>query len=170
MTEAEQKPTADPPGRSRLPLWTGLAGFLAGAVFWHLVGFWSFVAEVVYNQDETKSPTRFISLEEARSVSRAHAEQALAGKRRDPAPRETRSAVAADVLDDLLNCSEVRRAADGRVAVTACAPLARPLAAGPLAARADRQMDAREAEQRLMTGWSTGVSRIETGSLQAGDH
>lgn len=26
----------------------GVAGFLAGAIFWHLVGFWSFVADVVY--------------------------------------------------------------------------------------------------------------------------
>ena len=30
-------------------LWGGL-GFIAGAVFWHLVGFWSFVTEVVLDR------------------------------------------------------------------------------------------------------------------------
>ncbi len=34
-------------------LWGGL-GFVAGAVFWHLVGFWSFLSEVVL--DRTTGP------------------------------------------------------------------------------------------------------------------
>ncbi len=33
-------------------VWSGLAGFVLGAIFWHLVGFWSFVSHVVF-----KGPT-----------------------------------------------------------------------------------------------------------------
>ena len=29
-------------------VWSGIAGFVLGAVFWHLVGFWSFVSHVVF--------------------------------------------------------------------------------------------------------------------------
>lgn len=37
-------------GRLRAALLWGGMGFVAGAVFWHLVGFWSFVAEVVLDR------------------------------------------------------------------------------------------------------------------------
>ena len=30
-----------------------MAGFIAGAVFWHLVGFWGFVDKVVYSKQRT---------------------------------------------------------------------------------------------------------------------
>lgn len=35
--------------RHRSQLGWGLLGFLIGAVFWHFVGFWGFVRDVVYN-------------------------------------------------------------------------------------------------------------------------
>ncbi len=37
-------------GRLRAALLWGGLGFIAGAVFWHLVGFWSFIAEVVLDR------------------------------------------------------------------------------------------------------------------------
>jgi len=37
-------------GRLRAALLCGGMGFVAGAVFWHLVGFWSFMAEVVLDR------------------------------------------------------------------------------------------------------------------------
>jgi hypothetical protein len=37
-------------GRLRAALLWGGMGFVAGAVFWHLVGFWSFMAEVVLDR------------------------------------------------------------------------------------------------------------------------
>mgnify|MGYP000196764827 CR=1 FL=1 len=172
--------TCDPAPGGRKALWTGLAGFVAGAVFWHMVGFWSFVSQVVYNQDEAKSPSRLVNLEGAKAVSAAGG--SLLANARPPAGNTTigdgvvasadaRQAAspaqpASDVLHELLQCSQVRRVSGtGEVAVSACAPLARRLPNGQLASRGDRQMDAREAEQRLLNGWSPGVSRIETGSL-----
>jgi hypothetical protein len=52
MPSARDEPENSPRSTRRLRgalLWGGL-GFIAGAVFWHLVGFWSFVAEVVLDR------------------------------------------------------------------------------------------------------------------------
>lgn len=38
------------------PLTAGVAGFVAGAVAWHFVGFWSFVSSVVLRGPETAAP------------------------------------------------------------------------------------------------------------------
>jgi hypothetical protein len=46
---------AGPAKRRRGPrpgvIWAA-SGFIAGAVFWHAVGFWSFISDVVFNKDE----------------------------------------------------------------------------------------------------------------------
>ena len=74
----------------------------------------------------------------------------------------------APTLADLLQCSEARRAGgSGPASVKACPPLRQRLPSVDTAVRGDRQLDAREAAERLARGWATGVSRIETGSLQA---
>ncbi|MEZ5852614.1 MAG: hypothetical protein R3D68_18435 [Hyphomicrobiaceae bacterium] len=39
---------------ARTQLGWGLVGFLVGAVFWHFVGFWGFVRDVVYNSRTTE--------------------------------------------------------------------------------------------------------------------
>lgn len=177
------------------PLLVGLACFIAGAVFWHLVGFWGFVAQVAFNQDEAKSPTRLINLDAARAVKSADATKlerpgspGAAGVARTATADDRR-----DPLSDLLQCTEARRGSSARGAgrtseveaggpaggdattdtsaaaalVVACPPLRRRLPHGGVTAeRADRQMDAREAAERLRNGWDTGVSRIETGSLR----
>lgn len=173
----------------------GLACFGAGAVFWHLVGFWSFVAQVAFNQDDAKTPTRLINLDAARAVKSADATKlaypgstATANVARAASVDDRR-----DPLSDLLQCTEARRGSSARGAgrasegstigptvaeaaaetgtaaalVVACPPLRRRLPHGGVTARrADRQMDAREAAERLRNGWDTGVSRIETGSLR----
>lgn len=158
--------------RKWLPWWTGLAGFFLGVLFWHFVGFWSFVSEVAFNGDEAKSPSRLINLDAARSVGASARATGTArplpnvsGKDADA---ESAESAGSDVLDDLLQCSEARRpAGNGDTDVLACPPLRRRLPSGrQAAARADRQMDAREAAERLANGWETGVSRIETGSLR----
>lgn len=46
-TSAPQAKAAKPRGRLRPAILSGLGGFVLGAVFWHLVGFWSFVSHVV---------------------------------------------------------------------------------------------------------------------------
>lgn len=158
-----------------LPWWTGVAGFVLGVLFWHLVGFWSFVSEVAFNGDDPKSPSRLIDLEAARSV-RASAEAVEAARPAAETSATTGNVAnadpadggASDSLSDLLQCSEARRPADnGDTDVLACPPLRRRLPfTRQTATRADRQMDAREAAERLANGWETGVSRIETGSLR----
>lgn len=159
------------PQRRWLPYGTAALGFILGVLFWHFVGFWSFVAEVAFN-DDSKSPYRLINLDTARSVTLP------ANAPTDPAPpivtasRQPISADAehanGDVLSDLLQCTEARRPdAPGEALIIACPPMRRRLPHGRMAGRADRQMDAREAAERLANGWATGVSRIETGSLPA---
>ncbi|MBL8565173.1 MAG: hypothetical protein JNM89_05600 [Hyphomicrobiaceae bacterium] len=173
--DRQRDTAANPAPGSRKALWAGVGGFVAGAVFWHLVGFWSFVSQVVYNQDEAKSPSRLVNLEEAKAVSaaggallanalsRAADAKVAAAETREAAPP---ASSASDGLHELLQCTQVRRiSVEGEVALSACAPVARRLPNGQLASRGDRQMDAREAEHRLLNGWSPGVSRIETGSL-----
>ena len=171
------------PERKRrwMPYWTGFVGFVLGVLFWHFVGFWSFVSEVAFNGDEVKSPSRLINLETARSVRAS--EHAAAEARVAAAPQPSKPPVAAaapadtgsteagdgDVLSDLLQCTEVRPLrGEGDVDVHACPPLRQRLARSSSAQRGDRMMDAREAADRLANGWQTGVSRIETGSLQTG--
>ncbi len=51
------KPTESGDVRSaqhRAQMGWGLVGFLVGAVFWHFVGFWGFVRDVVYNGRSTE--------------------------------------------------------------------------------------------------------------------
>lgn len=38
----------------------GLAGFLVGAIFWHFVGFWTFLSEVAFNR-QVSSETRNVA-------------------------------------------------------------------------------------------------------------
>lgn len=38
----------------------GAAGFLVGAIFWHFVGFWTFLSEVAFNR-QVSSETRYIA-------------------------------------------------------------------------------------------------------------
>jgi hypothetical protein len=44
--------------QSRGPIiWAGLAGFVAGAVCWHMVGFWGFVSDAVLHRHGTTHPS-----------------------------------------------------------------------------------------------------------------
>lgn len=49
-------------------LWGG-AGFVLGAVFWHLVGFWSFVSEIVYKGPEGGASVAVVRKNDARSAA-----------------------------------------------------------------------------------------------------
>ncbi|MFN3867770.1 MAG: hypothetical protein ACK4MF_01745 [Hyphomicrobiaceae bacterium] len=158
---------------SRLPVWTGIGGFVLGAVFWHLVGFWSLVADVAFNKGSDKSPARLINLEEVAAVKAARAASQARQAAAQPAVVRGNDTAerhgTPDSLAELLQCSQARRGADGDITeVRACPPLSRRLPThGAVAVRADREMDSREAAERLLKGWDTGVSRIETGSVQA---
>lgn len=158
------------PTRYWMPYLTGAACFVLGALFWHLVGFWSFVSQVAFNDDQQKSAARLINLDTVQAVRRTE-HVALAPR---PAARQPNVTIAVinadantgDMLAELLQCSQVRPLPDATgVDVQACPPLRTRLPHGNNGARANRLMDAREAAERLANGWVTGVSSIETGSL-----
>jgi hypothetical protein len=47
-----------PPARKRrdfTPVWWGGSGFIAGALVWHIVGFWMFVSDVVLNANDPRA-------------------------------------------------------------------------------------------------------------------
>lgn len=47
--EAAADPTPQPQATWRTPIaWAGV-GFLVGAIFWHFIGFWGFVSDIVLN-------------------------------------------------------------------------------------------------------------------------
>ncbi len=143
---------------------TGALCFLAGAAAWHLVGFWAFVSGIVYNQEETKlagSPAP--ATEKPENVALL-AGGAVNPKQQKNAASTQKAQAVVETLADLLQCAEVRRATSGHATVKACRPLRSRLQHAP-AERGNRELDSREAAERLATGWKTGVSAIETGSL-----
>ena len=156
---------------------TTVVSFVSGALFWHLVGFWTFLSGVVFNEngaDEASRPTAVAAREGALRPAAPPARNSL----KEPASlaaaelgREGRNAgtppvqhAISESLADLLQCSQARKS-DGPSVVQACPPLRRRLPVASSSQRGNRHLDAREAAERLATGWQTGVARIETGSL-----
>ena len=152
---------------------TGLTCFVGGALVWHVIGFWSFVSDIVYNSDGAESaisvPTstsqttpqsvrdRTTNAAATRALARSSKpETTISGAQRPPANAAT--------LADLLQCAEAHKA-EGNAHVHACPPLRKRLPIAAASSRGNRQRDAREAARRLATGWQTGVAPIETGSL-----
>lgn len=162
---------------------TGVACFICGAIAWHMIGFWTFVSGIMFNLDgtetavglpdtlqqasasqdgtpspkpDTTAPTTAMN-EHVRPAARStKAPDPIAGTHRPPANSET--------LADLLQCAEARKR-DAGASVHACPPMRRRLPIAAHSSRGNRQLDAREAAQRLTDGWQTGVATIETGSL-----
>lgn len=46
--------------RNRTALYWGGLGFVIGALFWHFIGFWSFVSQIVLNGDGTPVPAQAV--------------------------------------------------------------------------------------------------------------
>jgi hypothetical protein len=55
-------------GRSAALAWGGL-GFLVGAVFWHFVGFWSFISEVVFKGRHDAEPTAVVRKNDVKAAA-----------------------------------------------------------------------------------------------------
>jgi hypothetical protein len=106
-----------------------LAGFLSGIVFWHLVGFWGFVAHIVL-KGEDRAPAA------AAIAPRAAGRHALPLS--DPAAR----------------CVALRLSrSGGAVEAGPCASHSPLVRAGPLARRGDRALP----HVPAVAGWSTQV-------------
>lgn len=177
-------PLTPPPSgwRTRTLIGTGVVAFLAGALFWHLVGFWSFLSGIVFNPQDgaITAIARPPTLQEAQRSTKAaghlttsDSEVATADQRSPaalvPSPNETLppTGAATEILAELLQCSEAIKSprTNEPAVVHACPPLRQRLPQGQASERANRQLDAHEAAHRLANGWQTGISPIETGSL-----
>lgn len=168
-------------GVRRSLVWTvsaGVVGFVAGAVFWHMVGFWSLVSDAMLDRAHAPSvaaPRGVVLPPEALTATPTAAPAPAAVRAASPPPPPAHTAPArvpttAELLADLLQCSEARktRDPDAGSSVKACPPMRERLRAAATSTRADRQLSASEAADRLANGWATGVSRIETGSIRMG--
>lgn len=133
-----------------------------------MIGFWAFVSGILYNQEATtavESEPAPVIAKPANVTRISH--NALNTKQQNNITNTERPQTATETLADLLQCAEVHKPTQGDATVKACPPLRRHLQHA-LAVRGNRQLDAREAAQRLATGWQTGVSQVETGSLPNG--
>ncbi|MGD9785461.1 MAG: hypothetical protein AB7E80_01215 [Hyphomicrobiaceae bacterium] len=164
VVDATASNVSRPHTRGRTPVIAAILGFLAGAAFWHLVGFWSVVSVAMLGPTD----------ERRAGVSSAPEQVATRTTSLPPAtpgaqPHTIDDAAPARLLAELLQCSEALKGAEAgtQAHVKACPPLRQRLKMVETTRRADRALDAREAAERLARGWATGVSRIETGSLQA---
>lgn len=134
----------------------GLAGFLAGTVFWHLVGFWDFVGRIVFLDPAP------------RTVETTAAQAAPAA--RGPKPRPVKLDGAIDSVDPIVTgaiagpapCIELRRDLAGATSAAPCPREARPLKPGNFVRRGDRaapsETIAAAALIPLEATWSTTVT------------
>lgn len=145
-------------GGIRTGLLSGIAGFVVGAVFWHFVGFWSFLSHVVL-----KGPAEAEGRMEQSSVPPAQPVK-VAGRLKD-ALRFRDLGTNAGYLQAAVgagNCAEVRfDRATGQTGVQACA-LNGQLPSTGTVVRSDRLRDATAmTSEKSRSGWSVQV--------QAGD-
>lgn len=144
-------------------------GFVAGVAFWHLIGFWSFIAEVAFNHDP--GSRRTADLVEV-PASTAGAEPAAAAG--EPAT----TAAGRDTVTDPIrtvagafdaNCSALvldRKSASVRAAP--CTPSRLVLVDAGARGRQDLAV-ADLIERQLSERLGLYPSRIETGSIRATD-
>lgn len=176
--------------RTRTLIGTSVLAFLAGALAWHLVGFWSFVSGIVFNPQGGETIARPATVRDGAVSAKASGHlpqmpasagaataavtpltpatpsvQAVAAYNAPP------STAASEVLADLLQCSIASKSPGTHLPtiVHACPPMRQRLPQVSGSQRADRQLDAREAANRLANGWQTGISQIETGSISKPD-
>ena len=167
----------------RTLLATSTLSFICGALVWHFIGFWSFVSGIVFNSDEPqpmivapRSTNEIVASSTSKSPNARIAEPSSAktgtaikttSKATDTITGDRPPQATAETLSDLLQCAEARKTSKSseEVSVLACPPMRRRLPHNANTARANRQLDAREAARRLADGWQTGVAIIETGSL-----
>lgn len=72
-----------------------MTGFVLGALFWHLVGFWSFVSHIVYHGPDDRSAVALARKNDVPAASRniaADAEKTCIKLMRSPTGGEARSA------------------------------------------------------------------------------
>ncbi|MEW5964841.1 MAG: hypothetical protein AB1749_14920 [Pseudomonadota bacterium] len=144
-------------------------GFVAGVAFWHMIGFWSFIAEIAFNHDP--GSRRTAELVEV-PASTAGAEPAAAAG--EPAT----TAAGRDTVTDPIravagafdaNCSALvldRKSASVRAAP--CTPSRLVLVDAGARGRQDLAV-ADLIERQLSERLGLSPSRIETGSIRATD-
>lgn len=145
----------------------GLAGFLAGSVFWHLVGFWDFVGRVVFLDPAPRTV----------ELTAARAPPAIRG----PNPRSVKLDGSIDSVDPIVTgaitgpapCIELRRDRAGATSAAPCPDEARPLKPGNFVRRGDRAAPAETVAAAAPTPpeatWSTTVT-VDAGEAKLAGH
>jgi len=141
----------------RRPGWPALAwgglGFASGIVFWHFVGFWSFVSDVVFKAEPSASYAAY-PREQAPSADRRKPQTTVYGGIPAAEPSQARA------------CTRLRLDRNtARTTALPCDEPPLPVAGAPVARRwsqappaPDRAREARRAP--AVAGWSTSVQEI----------
>lgn len=153
-----RKPAAAKPMRPAALVWSGLLGFVAGAVCWHFVGFWGFVKEAVFHARADGA-----ALTAARAPGASGGAISASGKGQNREPGSTLALLAARSL----NCSvAVMDKAGGEVQPRSCEATAVKFHPPRNIVRADRGDFGPTPVPTLISGQGTAVSgwsaRIET--------
>lgn len=171
----DRAPPVTPAGwRTRTLIGACVLAFFAGALIWHLVGFWSFLSGIVFSPHGGETIARPAAVRDGAATAKAdghpptapaNAGRLATAAQHSPVPP---AATTTEELADLLQCSVALKSPSTHLPtlVQACPPLRQRLPLSTGSQRADRQLDAREAADRLANGWQTGVSQIETGSIR----
>lgn len=132
---ASDAPGEGTSGRARRELrgihW-GVAGFLAGTVFWHLVGFWDFVGRIVFRD----SGRKVVEVSEVQAPPTARSQKPRTAKLEGTL--EGAEPIVTGSIAGAVSCIELRRDADGATSAGACSGEARPLKPGNFLRRGDR--------------------------------
>lgn len=123
---------------------SGAMGFVAGAVCWHIVGFWGFLTEAVFYARPEGGPARVARVNGGKAAARVPVQDEAAA-----------------------NCSMAVRAPDGDIEPVACGPKPMRFLASRNIARADRGDFGPATVPTLISGEGVGVggwsARIEPG-------
>lgn len=141
-------------GRAKSSAAWAAAGFVVGALFWHTIGFWSFVQSTLLPGSDTRRAERDAPVSETRTTSNAAMRSPVRPTRTghktvtklSDTPDAITHADAPARIPIVLNPTEVAecvtlsRAGQGSsVLLTPCAPLSAPLASGTGVKLADRE-------------------------------
>lgn len=143
--ETSLQATAVRPARAKSSAAWAVAGFITGALFWHTIGFWSFVQSTLLPGSDLRRAERDPPVADTRTTSSAGMHSPVRPTRAGP-KTVTKWSEAPAPVPTVLNPTEVadcvtlsRSMPGGSMALSPCVPLAAPLAVGAGVELADRE-------------------------------
>lgn len=157
--------TAESAGRRRelRGIHWAVTGFLAGTVFWHLVGFWDFVGRIVFS-DSGRKVGHAVEAQAPPAVRNQKPRNAkLEGSLADADAMLVTGSIAVAVT-----CVELLRDADGATSARVCEREDRPFKPGNFLRRGDRAAVEAWVAEASAPRWSTTVT-VETGEARVAE-